>query len=263
LQASITELLDDGKAAEIKTHISSVSLQRIKACESFLAVRWLGILPKSDDFFIPNVAMVVALRHRLGLPYFDNLPAQCFCCFSPLTPDHFHCCSKMHKTAMNERHDYIKYKLESLCRPFGYVEDEPHVPGCNLIADACIDTFAGSHYIDVSFVHRTAPSYRNRNGMRARVAKKVRDYEEKVKAAHAKFVPFVLGSYGEMHNRALKFFTEIAGAAVLSGLYQDKQEFVRHACDVMAVAIQRATSLLALRGLRQQRTAVRSASLPR
>ncbi len=173
--------------------------------------------------------------------------------------NHAQVCEVLRKTLTDQRHNYFKKALESILRPLGDVQDEPHYGRGQQRADIRLDTYDASYMLDVSFVHQIASSsLKMSDPLQQRFQTKKQKYSG---PAEFKFVPFVMGTFGEMHDEAFQFLRDISGAAEQSGAYHSKQAFTHVALNKLAIAAQRGNSMLMRRGAQAFRSSLYASQL--
>ena len=140
---------------------------------------------------------ILAVRHRLGLPSADGLPAKCVC-EATLAEDasHFHSCTRQKRTSITVRHDLVVRTLAKLFRKVGaVVHIEPRIYGSERLRPDLDITFPDrTLMLDVAITHPASPSRSSSTPLAAAAIAenaKIVKYSELAKHAST-FHPFVL-----------------------------------------------------------------------
>ena len=224
-----------------------------------LAGAWLTTLPSSPELILTNSHFRVASRLRLGLPPQDDLPRRCLC-DDILTqdPHHFLSCIML-KPSTTFRHDHIVRVLSLLIRKAGgacYVEPRFYDrtrPDIHVIFPSL------KLLIDVSVVHPAAPTYaQNSHVPLFSAASRERDKATKFKtlalAEEARFIPFVLETFGAWGRQAIKLITDLT--SLLSehkGLAFSSPDARGEMVRILAVALQSGNARVLLNGCMRSR----------
>ena len=182
-QRVATEELDQVKWRGVSSTLSARDQQIFK---SFAQCNLRGV-HVSDD------ALRMHLRERMFLPI--ALPGSTCCCSAPLDAQHVHTCPSL-GAARIRRHDGIKKLLAKYAARSYVVREEPSrlISGSRARPDLLIALPDGDMHVDVSCTYMGL----NVNGpLDQRAKEKQQKY-----ASLPLFLPFVVGSTGELHQMA-------------------------------------------------------------
>ena len=128
---------------------------------------WVNTVPTEPHLSLSDFQYRTAIRTRLGLKPLDIMPRACADCRSPMdiNCDHFLICSYRRKAELNTRHDQVaKFIHSAVNLAGGCAVLEPIHLNRETRKRTDLDVQLGSvrTLIDVSIVHPTAPSHRQR-----------------------------------------------------------------------------------------------------
>jgi len=241
---------------------------RLHSASHKLAKRWLTVLPSTDELRMTNIQFQLSIRRLIGLPPADDMPMRCVCGTNPgLDSFHFHTCPLHRRREINTRHDQIKHTLARLARLAGFagVRVEPRMHDADrargqLQDRADLEIVGAFHttMVDISVTHPCAATYVHQAAQRPlsaatrRERNKINRYMEAARARGARFLPFVMESYGAFGKEADKFVRVLAAEAAMNHVMLES-EFVDMARSQLAFALQRGNTLVELSGLRNAR----------
>ena len=238
--------------------------QRLISASASKASAWLTATPSTPELVMSDTDYSLAVRHRLGLPCSDGLPAKC-ACDAGLASDlsHFHSCRLQKRTAITARHDFVVRTLAKLFRQVGaVVHVEPRIYGSERLRPDLDITFPDqSLMVDVAITHPASPSRTSANPLAAAgIAEqaKIAKYQELASRRASTFLPFVLESYGAFGKHAQQVLKtlQVAAANSAAALPSGVGSFRDHAARCLSMALQKGNALVAKRGATEARAAV-------
>jgi len=182
-----------------------------ESCSNRRARCWLTTTPKEKQRLMSNQQFAVAIRTRLNLMPFANMPKGCICKNAAKLddlsrPSHPHCCTKTKGPGVTTRHNTITQTLASLVRAAGLtpaveLRELPTADSSEKSKepsrrpDIMIWSAAETLLVDVTVLHPLARSHMRTGivpAMAARAKKKRDRYAELAKCYSGRVVPFVL-----------------------------------------------------------------------
>ena len=221
LQRSLTAQVEDFVLQAFLDGVlcSQVDTIRLQACQKSKG-RWIS---SCYAYLMRDRHVNIAIRLWLGL---DPLPgvhlATCPLCRMDMSNDQWHAfsCVKLRRKAVTTRHDSVGQLLCRYARSNGALARIEPKDEASLVPDGEIILPTTTVLFDVSGVHPAALSYRRSNELRAGASMLTRQTTKNTKYLsyatnlNAKFVPFVLDTYGWLSKPALRLVNEIENQAL-------------------------------------------------
>lgn len=226
LQRSLTGQIEDGILARFRSSADCTSddIVRLYSCSQLYASYWMN---SCYAYRFSDRQAIIAIRLWLGLdPFANSSYDTCPLCSKDMTGDQWHAfsCVKLRRKAVTTRHDAMlnllcRYARSNCCLARVEPKDES-----SLVPDGEIHLPSETVLIDVSGTHPNAPSH-VRSAARTpgsiintRVTTKHNKYNAYSQSLGARFVAFVLDTYGHFHKDALKLISTIDKEAYHPGL---------------------------------------------
>jgi hypothetical protein len=242
---------------------------RLQACSAKSGNHWLTTSPSCRAYFMSDLQMRFALRHRLGQPPAADVagPHCRLCGDTQATTCHFHACEQLRGGAVTHRHNDVLHTLGAIVRaarshfhPEPQLAQEGKKGKHGVRPDAIVSGPAiGRTMIDVSMVTSTCRSYvishRTTDGIiNGRVLHKESMYKELAKAESCTFVAFLLDSYGTLAVGTRNFLRELADSQACGP--HDADVFFTDAVRAISFALQRGNADVSARGCELARLAL-------
>ena len=198
---------------------NQVDTIRIHACRKSKG-RWLS---SCYSYLLRDRHVNVAIRLWLGLDPLPNVHlSTCPLCLADMANDQWHAfsCVKLRRKAITSRHDSVGQLLCRYARSNGALARIEPKDEASLVPDGEIVLPTSTLLFDVSGLHPAAPSYRRSNELNAgasiltRQNTKIDKYLSYATNLGAKFVPFVLDTFGWLGEPALRLVKEIENDAL-------------------------------------------------
>jgi len=262
IQKALTGFLDETALAMIKANpdVTKQTLQRLASAGSKNAGAWLNALPHSLDLILLDPEFIYAVRHHIGLPPHDDLPAICACGASLLAdPSHFHSCQLLKRGPITVRHDrLVKTVSHGLRAAGGYAQVEFRPSDQERTRPDITVVFpAETIMIDVVVSHPSAPSRISVEPLacthRAEKAK-VAKYQQLANSQGARVLAFAVESYGGFGEHATSIIQLIRRSLAQSAELQDKalhNLLPQH----LAITLQKGNAIVARVGSQRARQA--------
>jgi len=261
---------------------------RITSCTSRGASRWLTARPNTRAYLADEHA-ALALRQRINVPLFDDMPAMCVCgarLNDPTAPEHAHVhwCPKVKAPSLTLRHNIVVNAIRSIAETAGITArvelTQPTYSAVlgrerKLRPDLLLLGATANKFVDVAMCHSTSP-YRVRKQQLPRTpndhtlyainylqASKTRKYQQLAAQYNASFAPFVCDVFGAMGDKAHALIGWIVHEASIAGRFAtdiERRLFHRQAITRLSVAIQRGAALGAVDAARRIRRGVMSSA---
>ena len=214
-----------------------VATARYNSVSSADSSRWLTVIPSQPEFQLSNAEYRSAARLRLGLPTTNQQPVltRCPLCLKstrytataglPDSPiDQWHCfsCNKLKPTSITDRHDFLVNIIRNWCDRVGItVRKEPRRLNNDnrRRPDLLMYTEQQKILVDVQVVHPTCSSHLqssaadNPTTIETAERNKKRKYSAMALKQQAKFVPFIVDTFGQLGKDAKELIGVIATAA--------------------------------------------------
>lgn len=197
---------------------NQVDTIRLKACQMSKG-RWIS---SCYAYLLHDRHVNVAIRLWLGLDPLPNVHlSTCPLCLADMKNDQWHAfsCVKLRRKAITTRHDSVGQLLCRYARSNGALARIEPKDEASLVPDGEIVLPTSTLLFDVSGLHPAAPSYRRSNELKAgasiltRQNTKNNKYRTYANNLGAKFVPFVLDTFGWLGEPALRLVKEIENDA--------------------------------------------------
>lgn len=262
LQKHITQDLDTLLYNTIRRSSTQTGARLLSASHP-LATRWLTVLPANEALRLNNLQFQLSVRRLLALPPSDAMPSSCACGTNPaVDSSHYHSCPSLRKREMNTRHDLIKQNLARLARLAGFagVTVEPKMQQGRQLdrADLEVVGIFSTTLVDIAVTHPLSISYvaaastTQLATARSRELTKHRHYDEQAAHRQARFIPFVLETYGAWGKETEAVLRVLAREAAANHV-TTAGGFLDLARSQLAFALQRGNALVELGGLRSAR----------
>jgi hypothetical protein len=173
-----------------------------------------------------DVSVTDATKQTLGLAPTARMPIVCGQCSKSIGPDdkqHALTCPADNHKGKTARHDAIVRELKQLVEEAGgsaVLEPRELDRRSRKRPDLDVWLLNNHAWLDVSVTHAFAPSRRGRGDVIANAAAvKSSKYEKMVEDSDeaVQFVPFAMGSYGEMSAEANRWLQQLAETAQATG----------------------------------------------
>jgi hypothetical protein len=255
---------------------------RIVSSTSRGASRWLSTSPNDAGHQIGNEQFALAVRQRLHVRLFDDMPTTCECGANLTRSDqipHMHWCKRVKAPSTALRHNHIVTTIDSLAQLAGVTTrvelTQPTYDALlsrtrKLRPDLLLIGSSATYLVDVACCHPLSPS-RVARGMfprndsdrtlRAIVQleqAKTNKYHRLATRLGHQFLPFACDVYGAIGKRGHDLISWLAREGAACGRLSDtlqRQQFTRLAYARLSIAIQRATAICAVDGARRIRDA--------
>jgi hypothetical protein len=220
LQRSFTCQLEDRLLASFldSADCNPIDTIRLNSCRASRG-RWLST---DYAYLLSNNQANIVMRLWLGLdPHVNTFFNSCPLCHKDIAQDQWHAlsCVKIRRKAITNRHDSAAQLLCRYARSNGALARvEPKDEG-SLVPDGEVILPMKTILFDVSGTHPGAPSYRENNArhpgsaISARERIKNNKYLTYASNLSARFVPFVIDTFGWLGKPATKLVKEIEADA--------------------------------------------------
>jgi hypothetical protein len=218
------------------------------------------------DIIFPDRVFQSYLLHRLNLPSDPHQSGTCECGGDlRADPGHFHSCRLAEKRECNIRHDMINSVICRLAREAGctvmaersysinFSGPDSSSVSSHLRPDCVIFHSAGTTWVDVSVTHPLAPSIfptaarAPLAAAESRARAKISKYGDWPTRYGARFLPFVLDTFGGLSSDSLKVLDILAGEAEANGV-DSRPSFLARARRELSLALVRGNSIVETRG---------------
>ena len=216
LQRSFTRQIEDRALASFfsSSDCSPVDRARLRCCSRMKgqpAVNaWLSASAASA---IEDTHVRVAVRLRLGLPPLSSLPfasTRCPLCEFDFGGDCWHAlsCQSIKRLSVTSRHDKIANLLINFFNSNLFLARAVKKAFANKLPDVEVHLPRETIFIDVSGTHPFNPSYLERtltnisSALDNRANIKINKYSAWARERNARFIPFVLDTFGRLHKDA-------------------------------------------------------------
>ena len=248
---------------DMDNHLFTVSLssrstdfrRRASELSDGIAKRFHQIVPSHPGLFMNDRCYTMISRHLLDLPTSDNMPPSCICGAALINnPSHFHSCPLMKGNSITSRHHKCIQVIQKYTQKAGgsfLIEpsDErgKRVDGIIVLTNVSLDVS-----FDFTVVHTSSPSYSSSSTsslLDARANLKNGKYLQQSASEGRLFIPFVMSSYGVLHQAAIDLLWLISDCACSNGLAHSASSFFYPFVDELLVALHSGNAHISSSGL--------------
>ena len=212
-QNYLTKSIEKGKEMKQKGQRSLLETARARAAAGPGAKAVMLMQPTSQETTLPDTAMQFTTRYRTGTLSTDEIKV-CVC--GKVSPCATHILSCKRLRGRFVRHDLqVNVLHDMLCEVGCTTSSEVMVlEDSQKRMDLVVTMFTGRVWVDVSVVNPLKDEYvRDKHHLRTRERQKVAKWGERARGANARFVPFVIDTFGALGEQAKEFLQDIAGKA--------------------------------------------------
>ena len=255
LQKRICMDLDHNSFTSMLSSRSVSVRRRISELSDGIAKRFHQIIPSHAGLVINDRTFMMIARHLLDLPASDTIPPACICGYAlSENPSHFHSCPMMKGNAITSRHHKCIQVIQKYVHKAGgsFViepsdERGKRVDGIIILTDVSLDVS-----FDFTVVHTSSLSYSSSSTsalLDARAKVKNGKYLHQSASEGRLFLPFVMSSYGVLHQDAIELLWLVADCACTNGLAVNASSFFYSFVDELLVALHCGNAHVANSGL--------------
>jgi hypothetical protein len=212
-QNYMTKVIEEGKEWKQKGQRSLLETARARAAAGPGAKAVMLMQPTSQETTLPDTAMQFTTRYRTGTLSTDEIKV-CVC--GKVSPCATHILSCKRLRGRFVRHDLqVNVLHDMLCEVGCTTSSEVMIlEDSQKRMDLVVTMFTGRLWVDVSVVNPLKDEYvRDKHHLRTRERQKVAKWGEHARRANARFVPFVIDTFGALGEQAKEFLQDIAGKA--------------------------------------------------